>query len=159
MHFQVACSGFVICICTIKFMICPAEKTSISLGLLAFSKYVYRTLAEEWGHLLSSCLKRNSIAHLVTVDMGAVLGPSSSFRGHCSSHNSRQMDLICHRPSSVHFIEDLQGLSSSLQLVLNHTSLMDTTPCLCQPKSSSRISLRSEDPGESACLSTQPSVL
>lgn len=68
MHFQIACSGFVIRICTIKFMVCPAEKTSISLGPLAFSKYVYRTLAEEWGHLLSSCLKRSSIAHLVSVD-------------------------------------------------------------------------------------------
>lgn len=70
----------------------PVEKTSVSLGPLAFCEFDPRTL-EGWGGGYWGtyyCLKGNSISYLVTVDVGTVLGPSRSFRGHCSFPNSNQ---------------------------------------------------------------------
>lgn len=97
-------------ICTVKVMISPAEKTSGSLGLLAFPELTIQPFQRHGGRGGTYYhIKDSNTPHLATVNVGAVLGPGRSFRGHYSSHTSSQ-----DRPrfSNVQLTEDPQGLSA-----------------------------------------------
>lgn len=95
-------------ICTVKVMISSAEKTSVLRGLLTFPKFNWTTLSEACGGTYYR-IKDSNIPHLATVDVGAVLGPGRSCRGHYLSHNSSQDGP---RFSNVQLIEDPQELSA-----------------------------------------------